>query len=87
MICLVRVIQPLQGGDSEQSYCFAPSAGDKRVLAPFMTFHCRRTNMCNKAMCKTVMSEVPAPGNTLWFSQPTLNTRTAPCEAASPSLA
>lgn len=38
-------------------------------------------------MRKTVMSEVPASGNTLQFSQPTLNTRTAPCEEVSPSLA
>jgi len=43
------------------------SADDKSVLAALMTFHCRGRNT-NKAMCKIVMSDVPAAGNTLWFS-------------------
>lgn len=45
----MMVIQPLQGGDRvSRAIVSPPSADDKSVLAPLMTFHCRRRNRNKK---------------------------------------
>lgn len=65
-------------GRSERSYC----SPRHLMTKGFLPFLCRKN--ANEVMCKTVVINVPASGNTLRFSQPALSTGAVWCDPAVP---